>query len=146
MATYPETLFQEITDHSKRAFLAAYAYCGRITRAADAAQTNWRNHYNWLRDDPAYKDAFADATRMAGDFLEDEAIRRAKEGWQEPVFYRGEHVDNVTKYSDTLMIVMLKGAKPDKYKDRTQVSGDATAPLEVLHKYGPSPDTDTTTD
>lgn len=141
MAHYPETLFQEITGRSsdeKRAFLAAYAHTGRVTHAAKAAQTNWRNHYNWLESDPLYADAFARAGRMAGDFLEDEAIRRALEGWDRKVFYQGQHVDNERLYSDTLMTVLLKGAKPDKYKDRTQLSGDASAPLEVVHKYGRS--------
>jgi hypothetical protein len=75
---------------------------------------------------------------MAGDFLEDEAIRRAMEGWEKKVFYQGQHVDNERIYSDMLMAMLLKGAKPHRYKDRTEVSGDANAPLEVLHKYGRS--------
>lgn len=138
MAHYPETLFPQIAQQEKRAFLAAFASTGRIRRAAEAAQTNWRSHYNWLRDDPQYLDAFAEAQRIAADFFEDEAVRRATEGWDKKVFHQGQHVDNERVYSDVLLMFTLKGAKPDKYKDRTQVSGDANAPLEVLHKYGRS--------
>jgi hypothetical protein len=138
MAQYPEPLFSHITHDKKRAFLAAFAHTGRIRRACDAAQMSWKSHYLWLDDDPEYAAAFADATRMAGDFLEDEAIRRALEGWEKKVFHQGQHVDNDRLYSDPLMIFLLKGSKPDRYKDRTQLSGDANAPLEVVHKYGRS--------
>lgn len=136
MAMYPESLFQEIADPDKRAFLAAYAHTGRITRAALSAQVNWRNHYNWLKSDEQYVLSFAEAQRMAGDFFEDEAIRRALEGIQKPVFYRGEHVENETVYSDTLMIVLLKGAKPDKYRDNVKVETDITVHLETSLQQG----------
>lgn len=131
MAFYPESLFPEITDQKKKAFLAAYAHTGRITRAAEAAQMNWRSHYNWLRDDPVYLAAFAEAQRMSGDFLEEEAIRRAMEGIQKPIFYKGEHVDNETVYSDTLLIVALKGAKPDKYRENATVKHEGEIVLAV---------------
>ena len=128
MSEYPESLFPEITSPQKKAFLASYAHNGRITKSGIAAQVNWRNHYNWLRDDPIYVQAFEVAKSMAGDFLEDEALRRAVEGIQKPIFYKGEHVDNVTEYSDLLLIVALKGAKPEKYREnaRLQVEGDIT--------------------
>ena len=99
MAEYPETLFPEITDPLKRAFLAAYAHTGRITHAARSASVNWRNHYNWIYADAVYADAFAVAKRMSADFLEDEAIRRAKEGVTKRVYYRGEVVDEVREFT-----------------------------------------------
>ena len=110
--------------------MAAYAHTGRITRAATAAQVNWRNHYNWLKD-PSYAHAFTEAQGMAADFLEEEAIRRAVEGVQKPVFYRGEHVDNVKEYSDTLLILMLKGAKPEKYRENATVKVEAAITLAL---------------
>lgn len=132
MASYPESLFPQIAHQQKRAFLAAFAHTGRIRRAAESSQVNWRNHYNWLAADAAYVEAFAEATRMAGDFLEDEAIRRAMEGVLKPIFYKGEHVDNETVYSDTLLIAALKGAKPEKYRENAhlKVEGDITLHLE----------------
>ena len=51
--------------------------------------------------------------------LEREARRRAVEGVEEPVgFYKGEPSAYVRKYSDTLLIFLMKGARPDKYRDR----------------------------
>lgn len=132
MSEYNESLFEEIADIHKRAFLAAYAHTGRVTRAAKSAQVNWRNHYYWMKSDPDYVEAFAEAKTMAGDFLEDEAIRRAVEGIQKPVFHQGVHVDNVTEYSDTLLIFTLKGAKPEKYRERYEHTGKDGGPMAIV--------------
>lgn len=132
MAFYPETLFDEIADHTKRAFLAAYAHTGRLVRAAKAAQCNWRMHYYWLKVDPHYAEKFAEAKQMAGDFLEDEAIRRATEGVTRTIFFKDTPIAEETDYSDTLLIFLLKGAKPEQYKDRFQVEHKGA--VELLHK------------
>lgn len=57
----------------------------------------------------------------AADVLEAEALRRATRGVDEPVFYKGERVGTVRKYSDTLLIFLLKGARPEKFRDRYEV-------------------------
>jgi hypothetical protein len=135
LADYAESLFHEIADPKKRAFLAAFAHTGRITQAAKSAQVGWRNHYNWLKSDPTYADVFLEAKRMAGEWLEDEAVRRAKEGILKPVFWQGEHVDNVLEYSDTLLIFLLKGAMPEKYRERFEHTGQAGGPMVVKIVY-----------
>lgn len=135
VAEYPETLFPEITDPKKKAFLAAYAHTGRITQAGRSAQVNWRNHYNWMHSDPVYAQTFALAQQMAGDWLEDEAIRRAKEGILRAVHYQGVHVDDVVEFSDTLLIFLLKGAKPEKYRERFEHTGDQGGPMVIRVVY-----------
>ena len=52
--------------------------------------------------------------------LEDEAIRRAYHGVQRPVTIAGKR-ELVTGYSDTLLIFLLKGARPHKYRDNVHV-------------------------
>lgn len=114
----PKTAAIVTVEHAqKTAFLAAFAEVGTVKSAAKAAGISRTTHYNWLRDDPAYAVALEQAAADAGDRLEAEAVRRAVEGWDEPVFHRGEVVGYVHKYSDTLLIFALKGAKPEKYKD-----------------------------
>lgn len=105
----------------KRAFLAALIESGgNITKAVKAAKIGRSTHYDWLRDDPEYPALFNEAVRQAGDVLESEAIRRASDGVQEPVFYQGEKCGSVRRYSDTLLIFLLKGARPDKYAERVE--------------------------
>jgi len=115
------------TKARQNAFLAAYAEVGNVTRAAELAKVPRSMHYEWMKD-PEYAEAFAQAEQQACDRLEQEARRRALEGVEEPVFHRGEQCGVVRKYSDTLLIFLLKGAMPHKYKERVQneVSGSLT--------------------
>ena len=123
-------------QHNKKpAFLAAYAECGTITQAAEIAGIDRVTHYRWLKDDPEYAKAFEEAHEKSVERLEQEARRRAVEGWEEPVFHKGKVVGKVRKYSDTLLIFLLKGAAPDKYKDRVanEHSGKIEADVNVVH-------------
>jgi hypothetical protein len=125
----------DILQHKKqRAFLSAYAKCGNITRAAQMADIARQTHYDWLAVDDAYKAAFAAADEEAGDYLEAEARRRAVEGWEEPVFHQGMEVGAVRKYSDSLLIFLMKGSKPEKYKDRVQSDVKATVDATITQK------------
>ena len=127
--------FQKITRPKKRAFLAAYAEVGNVSQAAKIAGIDRQTHYDWKRNDPDYAEAFQHAEEMAADRLEQEARRRAVEGVPEPVFYQGRQVGTVRKYSDSLLMFLLKGAKPEKYMERVdqRVSGRDGGPVEVKH-------------
>lgn len=118
MAT--RTKADDTLQRKKALFLEAYALCGNITRAAEQIGVTRQAHYEWLKDE-GYARKFGDATEMAGDRLEEEARRRAVDGVEEPVFYLGEQVSTVRKYSDTLLIFLLKGARPTKYRERGQI-------------------------
>lgn len=96
----------QIVASKKKAFLAVYAQTGNISYAAEAVGMHRNTHYRWLREDEDYVSAYEAAQFEVGDTLEAEAIRRAREN------------------SDTLLIFLLKGFKPDKYKER--VSSEIT--------------------
>ena len=49
--------------------------------------------------------------------MEREAARRAYHGVEEPVFHKGEVCGSIRKYSDTLMIFLLKARRPEVYRD-----------------------------
>jgi len=102
------------------AFLAAFAELGNVTGAAEAAGVHRQRHWEWLKD-PGYADRFADAQEQAVERLETEARRRAIVGVEEPVYQGGKLVGGVRKYSDTLLIFLLKGARPERYRERFDV-------------------------
>lgn len=112
--------------------LAALSETGNVSKAAQAAKVNRPSHYEWIKSDPAYADAVADAMDAAADKLEEEARRRAHDGFDEPVYYQGEVCGTVRKYSDTLLIFLLKGARPDKYRERTSITVED--PVKALAK------------
>ena len=111
--------------HAKRAaFLAAYRETGNIKLACEAAQIGRSSHYRWRESDPDYAEEFERAKKDAVDVLEAEARRRAVEGWEEPVgWYKGQAGGTVRRFSDTLLIFLLKGLRPDVYRERVEVSG-----------------------
>ena len=116
----------------KAAFLAAFRESGNVTVAAEAARITRQTHYKWLAEDAAYAEEFADANDQAVDRLEEEARRRAIEGVEEPVgWYQGSAGGTVRKYSDTLLIFLLKGARPDRYRERHEHTGKDGGPIET---------------
>jgi hypothetical protein len=116
----------------KPVFLAAYAETGTITAAAKLANISRHTHYDWMKADEEYRVAFADAEEKAIDALEQEARRRAIVGTEEPVYHQGKVVGMIRKYSDTLLIFLLKGNRPGKYRERYEISGSEDAPLRVI--------------
>ena len=120
----------KITHPKKRALIAAYSECANVTRAAQLAGVTRGQHYDWKRNDEAYRLAFAEAMLIAGDALEDEAVRRAQLGVVEAVYQGGKEVGKRRRFSDMLMLHLLKGFKPEKYNtDRHEVSGPAQGPI-----------------
>lgn len=119
-------------SRKQRAFLASFAVCGRITAAAKAAGIDRSQHYEWLQEVTGYPQAFQDAGEKAADNLEDEARRRAEEGMLDAVYYQGKPIGARRIYSDGLMMFLLRGLRPNKYRERRDVelSGPNGGPIE----------------
>lgn len=117
---------RHVSQQKKELFLAAFAETCTVTHAAEAAGIDRRTHYDWLKADPEYADRFRQAEQSVADSLEAEAIRRARDGVDRDVYYKGEVVGTERQLSDTLLIFLLKGHKPDKFKDRHQVTAEVT--------------------
>lgn len=111
----PQDLMQELTPKQTR-FLKCFEACASVTQAARWAKIQRQTHYLWL-DDERYAAAFARSEKIAGRTLEDEAVRRAHEGLRRAVRYKGRVVGFETEYSDSLMLALLKGFLPAKYRD-----------------------------
>ncbi len=94
----------------------------------------WEDASTWAwqwRSDAVLQAAVEQAKEAAADLIEAEAFRRAVEGWEEPVgWYQGRPGGMVRKYSDVLAIFLLKGLRPDRYKDRVEMRG-AIANLDL---------------
>jgi hypothetical protein len=65
--------------------------------------------FSWKREDPDFAAAWAEAVEAGVDLLEAEALRRARDGVDRPVFQGGVCVGMVREYSDTLMAMLLSG-------------------------------------
>jgi transposase-like protein len=76
-----------------------------VSQACKSVKIVRETFYSWLRQDPAFREAYEASREQAIEVLEDEAVRRAKIG------------------SDTLLIFLLKGARPQKYRDNVHLEG-----------------------
>jgi hypothetical protein len=72
---------------------------------------------------------------VALDLLEKECVRRALVGWKEPVYQGGKELGTIRKFSDNLLIFLLKGKRPEVFRERHELTGVNGAPLPpaVVH-------------
>lgn len=108
-------------EEKKIAFLRAYAQCGSIRKSAKAVDIDRRTYYKWRDEDPEWAEALKVADDEYNEIMEEEADRRAIEGVKKPIYYKGERIDLVQEYSDTLLMFRMKGRMPEKYRDNQVV-------------------------
>lgn len=73
--------------------------------------------YRWRSADPIFAARWRDANAVAVDLLADEADRRGRDGFDEPVFYKGEQCGAKRRYSDGLLLARLKALRPEQYRE-----------------------------
>lgn len=122
---------QKIRKRKMNQFLKAYSELGVLSKAAEVAGIKLRQHYYWLQAFPEYAEEFEEAAQKALGRLEEEAIRRAVDGVEKPVFYKGQKVGTTKDYSDTLLMFMLKGMSPEKYRDRYEPAQNNTINIQL---------------
>lgn len=120
-----------LTPEKKGEFLSALSEYGNVTQAAAAIGVHRPLLYYERNKDGSFAEVWDEAAAIGAARLEDEARRRAVEGWLEPVHYKGERTGEVRRYSDTLLIVLLKAHHPEKYRERTDVNQHVDGDLAV---------------
>lgn len=116
----------------KKRFIAEFAKMGNISAACRAVGLHRKVVYEWQEHDERFLLDFHQAEIESTELLEGEAFRRGHDGvtHETPIVHHGEVVTTVveTKYSDTLLIFLLKARNPAKYRDKlTCPHGDASA-------------------
>jgi len=102
-------------------FLAQFAAIGNVSLSAQLVGIHRSTPYAEAKDNPTFAAAWEEARETSADVLESEARRRAVEGVERPVFQNGKLVGHVQEYSDTLLIFLLKGERPAKYRETGRV-------------------------
>src|SRR6267142_3657277 len=90
---------------------------GNISKACEASNVSRPTAYTYRNTVPMFREAWDEALEASIEQLEQEARRRALEGVNEPVFYKGDVCGVIRKYSDTLAIFLLQAHRPEKYRD-----------------------------
>jgi hypothetical protein len=97
-------------------FLDKLGKRANVSEAADVAGVSRFTAYEWRKKDAAFAEAWGDAIERAVDGLEDKAWTRAE------------------TESDTLLVTLLKAHRPEKYRERHDLtSGGEKLPAPVVY-------------
>lgn len=128
---------------------------GRIQLTITKSRVARKTIDRWREEDPVFSTAWDETIELCVDELEAEAWRRAN-GYDEPIVYQGkiqghyvnkdgeivgpEHPEavlvqaTVRKFSDNLLMFMLKGHRPEKYRDGPGVKAGQLSEEEMDRK------------
>lgn len=96
-------------------FLSYLSETASIAGAAARAEVQRSTLYQLRKHDPEFAARWDEARKLGIDRLEDDAMRRALEGVQKPVFYAGRQIASVQQFNDRLLQFLLKAHKPEVY-------------------------------
>jgi hypothetical protein len=121
---------QRWTSRRRAAFLQALSDTGNVSAAARAAKASRSRAYQLKAADPDFAAEWTDALESAIDALDAEARRRALDGVEIPHFHQGRVAGTVRKYSDSLLMFLLRAHRPDRYRERPAGGSEADADVE----------------
>lgn len=135
-----------VREVKQAAFLRALSTSGVVRIAAEAAGIHRSTHEYWREHYPDYARLEKAAMEDAADVCEAEAFRRGMVGMRQYKFYEGKPImwagpDGLgpkahyyeDKRSDACLIVTLKARRPEKFRERHEVTGAGGGPLSVIH-------------
>lgn len=126
-------------DDRAEKFLEALRQSPNISAAARAARVCRSTVYDWRESNAEFAAAWNDALAEAIDNLEGECYRRSFQGVTKPVFYKGEECGGIQEYSDTLAIFLLKGHRPERYREKFEHTGEISfRPVVEVPTVAPS--------
>lgn len=126
----------------------ALAETGQVKKAAATIGASRLGVYKLRERDKNFAAAWDEAKRVAAIALEDEAHRRAM-GWHDPRLDKDGNVltdlatgeglyHPIAKYSDTLLIFLMKGLMPETYGERQQLQHSGGVTLNVVTGVPPA--------
>ena len=128
----------------KPLFLDTLRGTGNVRLSARNANVTRQVVYRARDSSAKFRADWDEAIEEARELLEAEARRRAAIGVEEPVFYKGEIVGHIRKYSDNLLMFLLKAHWPEKFRENVsidqRVSGRDGGPVKAEHVFQPTPE------
>jgi hypothetical protein len=112
---------RDIKNPYQQRMLRTLSLTGNVSMAAQAAGIVKQTHYNWIMRDPEYAKQVEMAKEYAADIMEAEAWRRAIAGVTKPIMRGDKVVGEDRVFSDQLLMFLLKGARPEKYRESHKV-------------------------
>jgi hypothetical protein len=135
--------YQKVPDlsmHTRRQqerYLEGIRQFGTLVHACQLARVSPHTVYAWREHSEDFSLRENEAQEHLTQTLEREALRRALEGFDRPVYQKGVLVGYERVYSDTLMNTLLKARRPDKYRENINVSGSVEQIVREVVGFDP---------
>jgi hypothetical protein len=120
-----------VSPEKLSAFCAALAETAQVGRAAAAIGVDRRTAYRWRKEDLDFALAWDEAMQIAVRGLEDEAIRRGRDGVDEPIVHQGQFAPLI----DFDAIDPLTGEKYIPQLAPVKRNADGSPALATVKKY-----------
>ncbi len=130
---------RKFTEDRWEIFLQAFAKTGLVNKSAWAADVVPSTITQTRKKHPEFEEMFQLALSDYRESIEQEIHRRAIEGWDEPVYQKGELVGTVRRYSDRMLELKAKRHIAE-YRDKVTV--DQTVRGGVMVVPGQAADAD----
>jgi hypothetical protein len=127
------TTSKTFDDERKKIFLSSLSEFPSVAMAAGVAGVSLTTLSKHRYKDADFASAWDIAIDIGFNVLESEAIRRAVMGVKEPIYYKGDVVGELTKYSDSLLMFLLKGRRRELYGDKAaEEAPDNTVTIRII--------------
>jgi hypothetical protein len=127
IAAGPQQQVQRLTTARRKSLVLALLCEGHtLAHVKKVLGINRVTVYRWRQYDPDFAAAYSDAMDAGADLIEQEARRRAVEGFERPIFQRGRQVGVERVYSDMLLVLLLRGRRPETFAQSARRDSSAT--------------------
>lgn len=106
---------------------------GSVTLAAERSGLRRPTLYRLRANDEGIARRWQHALDLGVERLQDDAMRRALDGVERPVWRNGEQVGTVQQYDNRLLQFLLKSHRPEIYGDR-KTSGPPPLPFDLAKR------------
>lgn len=115
------------------AFLTHLAAKGSVSYAANRAGLDRRVVYRLKASDEAFAARWEEALQIGVERLQDDAMKRALDGVERPVWRGGKQVGSVQQYDNRLLQFLLKAHRPETYGDKSR-AGAPPLPFDLAKR------------
>lgn len=123
---------KELTADEKAKFIKKLKSThGNVSRACRAVGISRTAAYDHKKADENFARLWDETIEAVSDEMEREAYRRAVQGTIKPVYYKGEKVGEIREFSDSLLQFMLKGNRPEKFRERFDIDQNIKGHLDI---------------
>jgi hypothetical protein len=119
----------------KTRFLEAFGSPMTVKAAMQVAGVTKATLYEARKNDEEFAAAWLEVEEDVTQRAEAELFRRGVTGVVKPVVSAGKYVTDVTEYSDTCLVQLLRARRPERYRERHEHnhSGQIDGKVAVVH-------------